>query len=301
MYCPMRTEAEVAATIAGFRCRRGIEVSVFARDCVTRFGPTSKARAKALLWSCGRLGAFGAQIGLRLAPEVLLAPWVIERLVLVGVPDLSPAARRTLRTNLRAVSARLLGVGPEPNLIGRERAKTAYTPAQIAAYLALADAQPTVRRRMRAQGLICLGAGAGLTGVDLRALRGVDVARRSGGLVVEVTGRRARVVPVLAEFAERLETVAAWAGERFIVGGVDPDRRNVTTPLIASLSGGGDLGRLELARLRVTWLTRVADRIGLKALLDAAGITCSQRLGDIVAGLPSPSEHDAMVLLGAAH
>ena len=42
---------------------------------------------------------------------------------------------------------------------------TAYrgpSPAEIGGYLARADAQPTVAGRMRASGLVCLGAGAGL-------------------------------------------------------------------------------------------------------------------------------------------
>jgi hypothetical protein len=43
----------------------------------------------------------------------------------------------------------------------RERAKAPYSQAQIAGFLALADAQPTVPRRMRAAGLVCLGAAPG--------------------------------------------------------------------------------------------------------------------------------------------
>ena len=41
---------------------------------------------------------------------------------------------------------------------------------------------------MRAAGLVCLGAGAGLIRGDLRDVRGTDVACRSGGLVVAVRG-----------------------------------------------------------------------------------------------------------------
>jgi hypothetical protein len=82
------------------------------------------------------------------------------------------------------------------------------------------------------------------------------------------------------------------------VGGVDLARRNVTTPLIASLSGGADLPRLELGRLRSTWLSSVAEAIGLRAFMDAAGIACSQRLGDIVADLPAVNEQMAVTLLG---
>ena len=59
-----------------------------------------------------------------------------------------------------------------------------YGPAQIDGYLALAAAQPTVARRMRAGGLVCLGAGAGLIRADLRAVRGTDITCRSGGVIV---------------------------------------------------------------------------------------------------------------------
>jgi hypothetical protein len=153
---------------------------------------------------------------------------------------------------------------------------------------------------MKANGLICLGAGAGLIGADLRAVTGRHVLSRSGGLIVEVTARHARAVPVLAAYHDRLTTAAEFFGPRFIVGGVDLARRNVTTPLIASLSGGADLPRLELGRLRSTWLSAAAEAIGLRAFMDAAGIACSQRLGDIVASLAAPDETAAVALLGGA-
>jgi hypothetical protein len=44
----------------------------------------------------------------------------------------------------------------------REHAKAPYSPVEIGGYLAGADAQPTVAGRMRASGLVCLGAGARL-------------------------------------------------------------------------------------------------------------------------------------------
>ncbi len=46
-----------------------------------------------------------------------------------------------------------------------------YSPAEIDGYLALAGAQPTTPRRMRAAALVCLGAGAGLIRSDLRQAR----------------------------------------------------------------------------------------------------------------------------------
>jgi hypothetical protein len=83
-----------------------------------------------------------------------------------------------------------------------------------------------------------------------------------------------------------------------VVGGTDPDRRNVTTPLVSALAGGAGLPRLDTSRLRATWLAACAARIGLAAFMHAAGITCSQRLGDLLATLEPGSEADAVALLG---
>jgi integrase len=116
-------------------------------------------------------------------PEVLLHPSTAERFTRCA-PGLSAAARRTLRTNLRFLGRRLVPqLYPQDMPLPRERAKEPYSPAEIAGLLALADAQPTAERRMRAAGLVCLGAGAGLIRGDLRDVRGADVACRSGGVV----------------------------------------------------------------------------------------------------------------------
>lgn len=277
-----------------------LDAGVFARATVATVGPASAGRAKALLWACARLASFGLAAGLDAEPAVLLHPSVIERFILTGAPQLSDAARRTLRTNLRHVAARVGPPRPAPVALSRQRAKAPYSDAQLSAYLALADAQPTRARarRMRAQALICLGAGAGLVGADLRRVRGVEVVVRSGGVVVDVQRRRPRTVPVLARYHDRLVASASFAAEGWLIGGVDPERHNVTTPLVSSLAGGADLSRLDTARLRATWMATVAERLGLKAFLGAAGISCTQRLGDVVATLASPTEVDAVALLG---
>ncbi len=270
----------------------------FARSVVARAGPGTRARANALLWAAARLAAFAIPLGLEAVPEVLLHPSVIERFA-VSAPGLSGSARRTLRTNLRflarkVVPALALADAPLP----RERAKAPYSPAGIAGYLALADAQPTLSRRMRAAGLVCLGAGAGLAGADLRAVRGTDVICRSGGVIVEVRGARPRAVPVLARYHERLLAVAAFAGSGLVTGGTSPGRKNITTPLTRSLAGGAGLPRLEVSRLRMTWLADCGRLPGLATFMHAAGITCSQRLGDLLATLEPAGEAEAVVLLG---
>jgi integrase len=153
---------------------------------------------------------------------------------------------------------------------------------------------------MRAAGLACLGAGAGLIRGDLRDVRGSDVACRSGGVVVTVRGARPRTVPVLARYHARLLAAARSAGRALICGGASPGRRNITNPLIIALDGGSGPPRLDTSRLRATWLAEVAELLGLTAFMHAAGITCSQRLGDLVAGLEPAGEADTVRLLGAA-
>ena len=173
-------------------------------------------------------------------------------------------------------------------------------PRRSPGYLALADAQPTLARRMRASGLICLGAGAGLIRADLRQVRGSDIVRRSGGVVVSAGGHRPRVVPVLARYHQPLLASAAFAGNGLVTGGHDPDRRNLATPLLRALDGGTGLPRLDTSRLRATWLGDCAQLLGLATFMHAAGITCSQRLGDIIATLDPAGEAEAVRLLGGA-
>lgn len=266
---------------------------------VSETSPQNSSRAKSLLFATSRLAEFALTVGLELEPDLLLLPQVIERFIVSS--SFSEPTRRTLRTNLRFVAARVVvQTSPPPVALRRERAKVPYTSDEIVSWLALADTQPTRLRRMRANALICLSAGAGLTGSDLRHVCGTDVICRSGGLLVRVSGGHKRTVPVLSKYHERLVSSAEFFCDRYLVCGTDPNRHNVTTPLIGSLSGGTDLGRLSVARLRATWLSCLAAQIGLKAFMDAAGITCSQRLGDIVSHLDPVDETVAVALLGAS-
>lgn len=292
----------VAQAIEGFSPRQvSTEAARFAKAVAAAALPETPNRAKAFLFAASRLGAFAETVGLELDAEVLLRASVIERFCGPKTTAMSAATRRTVRSNLRALAERILPMGAPVPRLSRERAKAPYSAREIASYLALADAQPTEARRMRASALVCLSAGAGLVGSDLKDVRGTDVLERCGGIVVCVrAGRCPRAVPVLSRYHGRLLDAAGFADERLVIGGTSTTRRNVTTPLTASLAGGDDLPRLDIARLRATWLCEVAGEIGLKAFMDAAGITCSQRLGDLVGHLEPVEEARAVALLGGS-
>jgi len=291
----------VAAYIARWRPSSvSPQAAAFARQVVPLAAPAGQERAKNLLWAAGKLADYAIGLGLGPAPEVVLHPSTAERFTRCA-PGLTAVARRTLRTNLRFIGRRVVPhLYPADRALPRERAKAPYSPAQLDGYLALAGAQPTRERQMRAAGLVCLGAGAGLIRGDLRDVRGTDVARRAGGAIVTVRGARPRTVPVLARYQSRLLAAARFAGSGLVCGGTDPGRRNLTNPLIRALDGGSGLPRLDTSRLRATWLRDCAELLGLATFMHAAGISCSQRLGDLVAGPEPAAEAEAVQLLGAA-
>ncbi len=287
------------ASIAAYRPLAVSEAAgAFAREVVDRAAPERAERARALLFAASRLAAFGESVGLELKAQVLLEEAVIERFILRGTGGLSPATVRTLRSNLRAL-ARALQAHPEPRpaALPRERAKPPYSEHEIALFLRGASALSTVSRRMRATALICLGAGAGAIGSELRYIRGTDVAWRSGGLLVRVGGERARTVGVLARFHEPLGRAAVFVGEGLLLGGRDPQRKNLSCEVTA-LFADPSLAPLQAGRLRSTWLHQTAQTIGLGAFMTAAGVSCSQRLGDIAAALPALGEQEMVALLG---
>jgi hypothetical protein len=294
-------DAETAAYIGRWRPSSvSPQAAVFARQVVPLAGPGGRERAKCLLWAAGRAADYAASLGLDLVPQVVLHPSVIERFARCA-PGLSPVARRTLRTNLRFIARRAVPqLYPADVPLPREHCKQPYSAAEIAGFLALADAQPTLERRMRGTGLVCLGAGAGLIRADLRDVRGTDVACRSGGVVVQVRGRRPRAVPVLSRYHAPLLAAARFARTGLVCGGAGPGCRNLTAPLVRALDGGSGLPRLDTSRLRATWLADCAELLGLATFMAAAGISCSQRLGDLVAGLEPAAEAQAVRLLGAA-
>ncbi len=177
--------AEAAACIGRWRPSSvSPPAAAFARGVIRQVAPEGRERAKNLLWAAGKLADWAIPLGLAAVPEVLLHPSSAGRFARCA-PGLSGVARRTLRTNLRFIGRRVVPQFYPADLpLPRERAKKPYSPAQIAGFLALAGAQPTAERRMRAAGLVCLGAGAGLIRGDLRDARGSDVIARSGGVIV---------------------------------------------------------------------------------------------------------------------
>lgn len=98
-----RLEPPVTKSIEGFTPRTvSWAAGAFARELTAAARPATVNRAKAFLFAASRLGAFCESAGLDLRAEVALHPSVIERCCHPETTAMSPATRRTVRTNLRA-------------------------------------------------------------------------------------------------------------------------------------------------------------------------------------------------------
>jgi hypothetical protein len=157
-------DGEVAGYLTRWKPAKGTPQAAagFARAVVAASAPGTRDRAKCLLWASSKLASWAIPLGMEPVPEVLLHPPVTGRFA-ARAPAISSAARRTPRTNLRFLARRVVPhLDPADEPLSRERAKEPYPAAEIAGYLALAAAQPTTARAMRASALVCPGAGAGL-------------------------------------------------------------------------------------------------------------------------------------------
>jgi len=280
--------------------QRSMQASEFARWVVAEVAPSGPPRARALLLACSALADWGLLVGIEPSLSSLFNEAVIERYVETAMAGDPASSRRTRRANLRFIAKALkMPLPPDPSPIARGGPAAPYSPSEIEAYFALARCQITARRRAM-EAMLCLGLGAGLDGVDMRYVTGRHVVSRSGGLVVIVEGTRARVVPVLARYQEMLDFCARFSGDSYMVGGVAPTRKNVTTPVLARASGGVGLKRLSVSRLRSTWLAEQLEHLGLHGLLYAAGLKSSQRLFDLAQYVPSMSESELVALLGGS-
>ena len=289
-----------SAAIASWRPRTvPEEAAAFAREVVARAAPTSRARAKALLFAASRAAGFSLDVGLELRPEVVFCPTVIERFIVANARAFSAPTARTLRTNCRALG-RALQAYPEPAPVRlpRERAKKPYTASEISAYLALADAQPNPSRRMRPRGSSAWERGPAWSAPTCRAYGAATwpSARAAWWWRWPADERaRSRSWPISMNACwppPPLPGRASWSGGPSVRGATSPPawspRSRAGLTWLAWRSPGYGLPG---------WL-KWRGLIGLGAFMGAAGVDVSQRLGDIAAGLAEVPEAQVVALLG---
>lgn len=236
-------------------------------------------------------------------PVLLLDDEVVERYIAVGMAGAADGTRATRRAVLRRV-ARHCGpasLSPSPSPIAYRRVRPPYSSGEVEAYLALAKSQPTPARRQTLLAILHLGLGCGLASRDLSWVRGDDVTVTARGAVMVTVsgGTRPRCVVALGPHEVPLLELAKSVQEALLIGGQSRGRRNVTRGPLDDVIGGGDLPRLETARLRSTWLlAHLQGRTPLPVLMTAAGLTTVRPLEDLLEHCPVAADEAELFLRG---
>ena len=148
--------------------------------------PRERSRARSVL---ALLARFAAGQGVPASPQWLLDYDVVEAFCVRGCAGLASSTRGTYRSVLYALAAPVHGTpGCRATPFPGARAPAPYCAGERAELAAIARAQRDPARRSPALAMVVSGIGAGLRPGELTALRGADVVRAGGQVIVRVTG-----------------------------------------------------------------------------------------------------------------
>ena len=255
-------------------------------DRVRAASPQGAENARRLLSAGAGLLAFVERNQIPLDPDVVFSDEVIERYVATALGG-SQASNATVRGRLRRLrDATSPKLSPQ---LGHTRVRPPYTTEELAGLWRVISNQPRERRTRRLQGLYCLCLGAGCDSRDLRTVSGEHVYSDNGVVYVAIGGLNSRTVPVFSGLGSKLLSLAEGAGEKLIIDG-NPHAQNPINTLVGSATGGEDLPKLNVSRLRHSWMVAMMRaRIPLAVLTQYAGFSSLRTLEDLIPYAEVPS------------
>jgi hypothetical protein len=244
------------------------------------------------------IAAWCLREGIPLDVELVLDPDTVERFCSTGLKK--TPSRGSYRATLRRLGRELTTKAPwdpRPEPMPARKLSPPYPAAEMKTLWRDITRQSTPRRRRATKALYLLGAGAGLDGRWARKVRGTDVRRVDGVVLVSVGSPRPRDVPVLKEYEEDLLALAAEAGEEYLVGG-RTTHRNRTNEIVARFEDGHAHLKLDPKKLRSTWIvTHLTMGTRLPELLKAAGTSRIETFDTLLAYVPALERHRARKML----
>jgi len=250
----------------------------FVRAAVADCEQKTPYAAANLLTVCSQHVRWCTQVaGQPLAREVVFHREVIEEYIHRGISGVTPATRGNRRSLLLRMSELLLPPQARTaRLVALPPASPSapYTPTELSLLKAWADGQNTEFRCVNANLLLALGLGAGLAARELQEIRPADITCDDDGVLLTVTGPRARVVPVLAEWESVLRDVAIAAVRQD--GYLFRPRRTHSYPNAITGFVAETVGKqvpVSTHRMRATWIVgHLSAGVPVPALVDAAGV-----------------------------
>lgn len=163
-----------------------------------------------------------------------------------------------------------------------------YTASEIAQLRSWALGQNTTLRRRDGQTLLALGLGAGLSASEMRDLRVGAIHVDDEGVLVSVSGKRSRIVPVLAAWEQPLRDLRTQAPASHLAFGnerTQPTSRNAITNFVGRTKGVGL--KPQSQRLRSTWIvTHLLHGTRVDYLSAASGLATTEMLDRFSMFLP---------------
>lgn len=260
-------------------------VGPFVRDAVTDCDAKTPYGARELLatlarhvWWCWR------SAGLELERATVFRREVIGEYIARGCSQMSPASAGNRRSQLLRMSEILLPPQAQVSRLAPMPPSAAlepYAPHEITTLKSWACGLNTQYRCEQAHILLALGLGAGLSNAEILAVQSRHIRVDDDGVLVEVTGRRPRVVPLLAAWEQVLidySRARPLNSEQFVFR---PRRTSQDSNSIGNFVDRTRPGSVKATaqRMRVTWIvTHLAAGTPLKPLIVAAGVDSLEAL-----------------------
>lgn len=235
-----------------------------------KIGPAPTALTKGLLFNLTRLAVHCFEQGWALDPETVLSEPVVEHHISIrarkGQVD-NPHARTSLRqARLALIDGEQLGV--KFTARQQHRSPAPFAPSEYAGIESWAKSRRDPHHRRTACAIAALGMGAGLRAEEMVGVRRSDVQEGLGGLSVQVTVNRPRLVPLLHDWEPLLRTALD-----------QPDAGDYLIGVTGKVSNGNYVGEFTTTtggpssmKMRGTWLvTHLQFGTPLDLLLATAG------------------------------
>jgi hypothetical protein len=240
-------------------------------------------------------------VGCELDASIIFDRNLIDTYVREALPgDFAPGTRRNYRAWILRV-AEVVNPDKTPHIpipLNSKSMEIPYSEADIVALDRWAAGQPTEYRSVAAATLVALGAGAGLTSIEIAHLRSDSVTIHGNGTVeikVTVAGEFKRRVVVTSEFEDIIAAqVKTLPGDKFVFL---PKRSRVENDIVSAFVSrtarpAGSL-TVTVRRLRNTWLVnQMINRTDVLTLMEAAGLQSLESISRLAQFVPRPTGDD---------
>ena len=265
-------------------------------------GTHSLRETRRRLTAVSRLAVYSIEQHIPLDRERVFDPTNIEALTEQLMSE-HEAAAASYRSSLRAMGPVLTREAPWPAKakgIDRRGLAPPYSEPERRRLIQASHRQSTPTKGRVCASTVNLGFGAGLDGRWIPDVKVGHLKDNGRLLLVEVSGKNPRTVPVLKPYRTPLLQLCDGLTKNcyLLTGTRKRDNKNYLSQSLADLDLASDVPALHAGRARSTWLLHhLTVRTRVDVLIRAAGVRSTQLLADLLESLPPISESRAREML----